>query len=109
MTLAEILAALNGLEDADAAVDALRADNGAVVKAFRSKVFAQGKKEGTKDLKAVEDPITRTCKFLGGAAALALMVSATHAAAKLKTAPNDLIGRARRTRISRPASNPASD
>jgi hypothetical protein len=55
MTLAEILAALNGLEDADAAVDALRADNGAVVKAFRSKVFAQGKKEGTKDLKAVED------------------------------------------------------
>ena len=39
--------------------------------------------------KAVEDPITRICSLLGGAAALALWASATPAAAKFKTAPND--------------------
>lgn len=55
MTLAEILAALNAETDADAAVQALQADAGPIVKAFRSKMFAQGKKEGGKDLKTLTD------------------------------------------------------
>lgn len=55
MELAEILAALNGLTDADAAVAAMRADNGPVIKAFRSKAFAEGKAEGKKDLKGIEE------------------------------------------------------
>jgi len=37
----------------------------------------------------VEDPIIRTCRLLGGAAAVALAISATPAAAKLAAAPRD--------------------
>jgi hypothetical protein len=48
-TVAEILSQLNDLpaEEHAAAVTALQNDGGAVVKAFRSKVFAAGKKEGS--------------------------------------------------------------
>jgi tetratricopeptide (TPR) repeat protein len=37
----------------------------------------------------VEAPITRTCKWLGGAAAIALLLGGAPAAAKLRVAPND--------------------